>query len=73
MRRLTTIPLSRPIYTLRAPLVKTSPKLTRTIPRAEWNPIETSYFVGKSVTLFVMFYTSLQWMFYRKQREDRDK
>lgn len=80
MRRLTTIPLSKPKYTLKAPLFsKMVPKVrTPTISRADWTNslVETSYFIGKSATLFVMFYTSIQWLYYRNQREaieEKDK
>jgi len=76
MRRLTTIPLSKPIYILRSPIIgKTSPKMIRTIPRADWsnNFVETSYFVGKGITFFVGFYTSLQWLYYRKIRQEKEK
>jgi len=44
-------------------------------PRADWNTglVETSYFVGKGVTLFVSFYTFLQWLYYRKLRQEKEK
>lgn len=32
--------------------------------------IETTYYVGKYITLFTMFYTSLNWMMYRNARKD---
>jgi hypothetical protein len=32
----------------------------------------TSYFVGKSITLFTMFYCSLNWWYYRSL-QDRDR
>lgn len=43
--------------------------------------VEMSYFVGKSITLFVGFYCGLQWLYYRdinksiedKGKKDKDK
>jgi len=33
----------------------------------------TSYFVGKGIILFTMFYTSLNWMYYRGIRKDLER
>ena len=52
----------------------------RTPPRAivkvrAWNIEESSYYVGKSIILFTMFYCTLNWSFYRdlrKRMEDDD-
>lgn len=35
--------------------------------------VEVSYFVGKYVMLFTFFYSSLNYMFYRKEREEQEK
>jgi hypothetical protein len=38
--------------------------------------VTTSYLVGKSITLFTFFYTSLNWMMYKtinKESDDEDK
>lgn len=38
--------------------------------------VETSYYIGKSIILFTMFYCTLNWAFYRnlrKQHEEKDK
>lgn len=42
--------------------------------RAIPQDIETiSYFVGKSVILFTMFYCTLNWHYYRTQRKQQEK
>lgn len=47
----------------------------RVVPSAELSTtlVETSYFIGKGVTLFVSFYTFLQWLYYRKLRQEKEK
>ena len=38
--------------------------------------VTTTYLVGKSITLFTFFYTSLNWMMYKtinKESDDEDK
>ena len=41
------------------------------ISTADW--MEVSYFVGKSIILFTMFYSGLNWLHYKKVREDNEK
>ena len=41
-------------------------------PRCHMDLQETSYYVGKSITLWVMFTTSLNWMMYRKIRKEAE-
>ncbi len=41
--------------------------------KVAWNDPAIPYFVGKSVILFTFFYTSLQWMHYRRLRELAEK
>ena len=44
----------------------------RAISTPDW--MEVSYFVGKSVILFTMFYSGLNWLHYRelRKREEED-
>ena len=46
-------------------------KPVRAISTPDW--MEVSYFVGKSVILFTMFYSGLNWLHYKKVREDNEK
>lgn len=48
-------------------------KPVRAISTPDW--IEVSYFVGKSVILFTMFYSGLNWLHYRelRKREENEK
>lgn len=32
--------------------------------------IDTSYYVGKSIILFTLFYCSMNWFYYRNTRQD---
>lgn len=32
--------------------------------------VTTSYFIGKGITLFTFFYTSLNWWMYKQQRQE---
>lgn len=62
---------SRLQYIQRKPI-----KILRVIPcKASIHDLETiSYFVGKSIILYTMFYCSLNWLHYRSQRkQDEDK
>jgi hypothetical protein len=34
------------------------------------DPVTTSYFIGKGVILFTMFYCSMNWWYYKRMRED---
>lgn len=34
--------------------------------------VETSYYVGKGITLFTMFYCTMNWWFYKRLREDQE-
>lgn len=34
--------------------------------------VELSYYVGKGITLFTMFYCTLNWWHYKRMREDKD-
>jgi hypothetical protein len=49
----------------------------KVVTKVSWSDLESqSYIVGKGVTLFVGFYTFLQWMYYKNLRErveDDDK
>ena len=41
--------------------------------KANAHDIETiSYFVGKGITLFTMFYCTLNWLHYRSQRKQQE-
>lgn len=46
-------------------------KPLRVVSNPDW--MEVSYFVGKSVILFTMFYSGLNWLHYKKVREDNEK
>lgn len=48
-------------------------KPLRAISTPDW--MEVSYFVGKSVILFTMFYSGLNWLHYRelRKREENEK
>lgn len=35
--------------------------------------IESSYFIGKGIILFTMFYCTMNWWFYKRTREDIEK
>lgn len=35
--------------------------------------MDTTYYVGKYITLFTLFYTSLNWMMYKNIREQNEK
>jgi hypothetical protein len=35
-------------------------------------PIDITYFTGKAIILFTMFYCGLQWDYYRSQQENND-
>ena len=49
------------------------PKRNAIVPKIAWNDPAIPYFVGKSVILFTFFYTSLQWMHYKRLREIAEK
>ncbi len=50
---------------------KVSAKPPTTIQRAiNSDIVTTSYFVGKGITLFTFFYTSLNWWMYKQQRKE---
>lgn len=34
--------------------------------KAQMSPVDTSYYVGKSITLFTMLYCGLNWLYYSK-------
>lgn len=34
------------------------------------DPVTTSYFVGKGIILYTMFYCTMNWWFYKRTRED---
>jgi hypothetical protein len=34
--------------------------------------VQTSYYVGKGITLFTMFYCTLNWWHYKRLREDHE-
>lgn len=36
------------------------------------DPVTTSYFIGKGVILFTMFYCSMNWWYYKRTREDME-
>ena len=42
-------------------------------PKASVDPVEVSYFVGKSIILFTMFYCGLNWAHYREIRKQLEK
>ena len=46
-------------------------KPLRVVSNPDW--MEVSYFVGKSIILFTMFYSGLNWLHYKKLREDNEK
>ena len=62
-------------YNTRPTLIKPNRSPVKTIrSNAVSNDVvEVTYFVGKYVMLFTFFYSSLNYMFYRKQREDQEK
>ncbi len=35
--------------------------------------VDASYFVGKGIILYTMFYCSLNWLFYKRLRESQEK
>lgn len=40
----------------------------------DWNTItQESFYIGKSITLFTMFYCSMNWLMYKRTREDLEK
>lgn len=67
--------MTRSIIRAYKPLGSTRPKVStinirKHAPRALNNDIVTmSYFVGKGITLFTMFYTSLNWLMYKRQND----
>jgi len=60
MQRLIKVKTTVPRYLNVRPRVIV-PKVTL----AEAQLVETSYLVGKGITLFTMFYCTLNWLFYR--------
>lgn len=62
-------------YNTRPTLIKTNRSPAKTIrSNAISNDVvEVTYFVGKYVMLFTFFYSSLNYMFYRKEREEQEK
>lgn len=51
-------------------------QVRRGLPAINNDIVTTSYLVGKSITLFTFFYTSLNWMMYKtinKESDDEDK
>ena len=63
-------------YNTRPTLIKPNRSPAKTIFRGNAisnDVVEVSYFVGKYVMLFTFFYSSLNYMFYRKEREEQDK
>lgn len=67
-KRISSVCVSRP-----------KPSALRRIPlplKASIDPVEVSYYVGKSIILFTMFYCGLNWAHYRdvrKRYEEDDK
>lgn len=51
MQRLKTVPIPKRIYTFQNPRLIKRPTV---IPRAEWNIVDTSYIVGKGMTLLLV-------------------
>jgi hypothetical protein len=46
--------------------------ITRVTP-LEAQMIDVSYYAGKSIILFTMFYCTLNWMHYKRLREENEK
>lgn len=53
-----------------AAIAPRAPKAIRLAPVRALDPVQTSYFVGKGITLFTMFYCTMNWWFYKRTRED---
>jgi hypothetical protein len=70
--------MTRSIIRTYKPLSTSRPKVStinvrKHAPRAlNHDMVTMSYFVGKGITLFTMFYTSLNWLMY-KQHNDNNK
>jgi hypothetical protein len=37
------------------------------------NPLDVSYYVGKSIILFTLFYCGMNWYHYKELREENEK
>lgn len=51
------------------------PLRQKTIIRSDWTQslVESSYYAGKSIILFVWFYSGLQWLHYRNERKKNEE
>jgi hypothetical protein len=68
LRPLSSVALSRPVrvsYAKRKHIVARS--------SIEQTAIEVSYYVGKSLTLWVGFTAGLNWLYYREQNKKKNK
>lgn len=57
------VTLCRPRYT--------SVKPVKVVPMTH-DIVETSYYIGKGITLFTMFYCTMNWWMYKRAREDQE-
>ena len=68
--------VSRPMCVIRRRQYNIKPSFKHVhVPRSSWAETAevTSYFVGKGIILFTMFYCSMNWWHYKRMREEIEK
>ena len=70
-RPLYTTVVCRPVVAPRRFIVQQKQRVV--VPPAKVSVEDASYYIGKSIILFTMFYCSMNWVYYRGMRKELEK